>query len=153
MKLSITKQAECSPAASSATAPLHVLKFGSSVLRTAADLPIVAGELYRQRRAGRRIVAVVSALAGETDRLLAQAAGVTGPVDCAGIPDLVSLGEERTAALLRLADHLDRRIRVLSRRACRAHLDQADAEFRAAVHSFNPHPASSASSLPCSSSA
>ncbi|MGS1017077.1 amino acid kinase family protein [Allosphingosinicella humi] len=103
MKLSITKQAECSPAASSATAPLYVLKFGSSVLRTAADLPIVAGEIYRQRRAGRRIVAVVSALAGDTDRLLAQAAGVTGPVDCAGIPDLVSLGEERTAALLRLA--------------------------------------------------
>lgn len=103
VKLSISKQAECSRATSTVTAPLYVLKFGSSVLRTAADLPVVAGELYRQRRAGRRIVAVVSALAGDTDRLLAQAAGVTGSVDCAGIPDLVSLGEERTAALLRLA--------------------------------------------------
>ncbi|PWG01607.1 homoserine dehydrogenase [Sphingosinicella humi] len=88
---------------SGAAEPLYVLKFGSSVLRTIEDLPRVAGELYRLRRAGRRIVAVVSALAGETDRLFAEAEAVTGPVSCRSIPDLVSLGEERTAALLRLA--------------------------------------------------
>jgi homoserine dehydrogenase len=82
---------------------LYVLKFGSSVLRTIDDLPRVAGELYRQRRMGRRIVAVVSALAGETDRLFAEAAAVTGGSACTGVPDLVSLGEERTAALLRIA--------------------------------------------------
>ena len=29
--------------------PLIVLKFGSSVLQTIADLPAVAGEIYRQR--------------------------------------------------------------------------------------------------------
>ena len=83
--------------------PLWVLKFGSSLLRSPEDLPRVAGEIYRQRRAGRRIVAVVSALAGETDRLLREAAALTGPAQCRGIPDLVSLGEERAAALLRLA--------------------------------------------------
>src|SRR3546814_4113972 len=56
-----------------ATSSLYVLKFGSSVLRTIEDLPRVAGELYRQRRLGRRIVAVVSALSRETDRLFAEA--------------------------------------------------------------------------------
>src|SRR3546814_10175048 len=86
-----------------ATSSLYVLKFGSSVLRTIEDLPRVAGELYRQRRLGRRIVAVVSALSGETDRLFAEAAAVAGTVSCRCVPDLVSLGAERTAALLRLA--------------------------------------------------
>ncbi|MBA3678159.1 MAG: homoserine dehydrogenase [Sphingosinicella sp.] len=83
--------------------PLFVLKFGSSLLRSTADLPRVAGEIYRQRRAGRRIIAVVSALEGETDRLLGEAAAVTGLSRCRGVPDLVSLGEERAAALLRLS--------------------------------------------------
>jgi len=83
--------------------PLFVLKFGSSILQSPDDLARVAGEIYRQRRAGRRIIAVVSALAGETDALLRQAAAVTGLAGCRGVPDLVSLGEERTAALLRLA--------------------------------------------------
>jgi homoserine dehydrogenase len=86
-----------------ADCPLYVLKFGGSVLRSVGDLPRVAGEIYRQRRAGGRVVAVVSALAGDTDHLFGQAASVTGLASCRGVPDLVSLGEERTAALLRLA--------------------------------------------------
>ena len=86
-----------------AHSPLYVLKFGSSVLRSMEDLPRVAGEIYRQRRAGKRVVAVVSALAGDTDELLRQAACVTGLSTCRGVPDLVSLGEERAVALLRLA--------------------------------------------------
>lgn len=84
-------------------ADLLVLKFGSSVLQTIEDLPAVAGEIYRQRRRGNRIVAVVSALAGETDFLFAQASEVAAGIDCDGTADLVSLGEERTAALLRIA--------------------------------------------------
>ena len=83
--------------------PLYVLKFGGSVLRSIRDLPRVAGEIYRQRRAGRRVIAIVSALAGDTDELFRQAAAVTGNATCRGVPDVVSLGEERTAALLRLA--------------------------------------------------
>src|SRR3546814_8637503 len=92
-----------------ATSSLYVLKFCSSVLRTFEDLPRVAGGLYRQRRLGRRIVAVVSALSGETDRLFAEAAAVAGTVSCRCVPDLVSLGEERNAALLRLACARDRK--------------------------------------------
>ena len=83
--------------------PLCVLKFGSSVLRTVQDFARIAGELYRQRRSGQRVIAVVSAMAGETDRLFAEAASVTGPASCRGVADVVALGEERSAALLRLA--------------------------------------------------
>lgn len=83
--------------------PLLVLKFGSSVLRSPADLPRVAGEIYRQRRRGFQVVAVVSALEGETDRLFAEADRVAEGTACAGVADLVSLGEARTAALLRIA--------------------------------------------------
>lgn len=51
--------------------PTLVLKFGSSVLRGEADLPIAVHEIYRWWRLGYRIVAVVSAFAGVTDRLAA----------------------------------------------------------------------------------
>ena len=83
-------------------APLLVLKFGSSVLRTAADLPRVAGEIYRLRRAGKRLIVVVSALAGETDALFGLANEAGGAGNEEGVADLVSLGEEKTAALLKL---------------------------------------------------
>ena len=49
---------------------LCVLKFGSSVLETEADYRTAAQEVYRHIRDGEKIVAVVSALAGETDFLL-----------------------------------------------------------------------------------
>ena len=52
-------------------ADVVVLKFGSSVLRNAAEAPAVASEIYSHVRAGRKVVAVVSALSGHTDRLLA----------------------------------------------------------------------------------
>jgi homoserine dehydrogenase len=50
-----------------------VLKFGSSVLQTAAALPLAIEEIYREWRAHRRVIAVVSAFAGVTDRRFAEA--------------------------------------------------------------------------------
>lgn len=54
-----------------------VLKFGSSVLQTAAQLPLAIDEIYREWRAGRRVVAVVSAFAGVTDQRFARTRAVT----------------------------------------------------------------------------
>ncbi|MBL8268468.1 homoserine dehydrogenase [Steroidobacter sp.] len=54
-----------------------VLKFGSSVLQTEADLPQAIDEIYREWRAGRRVIAVVSAFAGHTDRRFAETRAVT----------------------------------------------------------------------------
>ena len=53
-----------------------VLKFGSSVLQSRADLPHAVHEIYRWIRRQYRVVAVVSAFAGETDRLLANRRGL-----------------------------------------------------------------------------
>jgi homoserine dehydrogenase len=80
-----------------------VLKFGSSVLRSIADAPRAASEVYRHVRAGRRVVAVVSALAGETDRRLAEARALGLAHDNDLLPAHVLLGEEEAAALLALA--------------------------------------------------
>lgn len=83
---------------------LCVLKFGSSVLQHESDVPKVVQEIYRHVREGEKVVAVVSALAGETDALFEAAGRVGG--DAAPPPlvaRLVRLGELRSAALLSLA--------------------------------------------------
>ncbi len=54
-----------------------VLKFGSSVLHSRAELPRAVHEIYRWIRRQYRVVAVVSAFAGETDRLLGTVAGLS----------------------------------------------------------------------------
>ncbi len=100
------KPAPVAPAASALAAPaveVVVLKFGSSILRTAAQAPAVASEVYGHVRAGRKVVAVVSALAGQTDHLLAEARelGLDHSNDL--LPDYVVLGEERAAALTAIA--------------------------------------------------
>lgn len=83
--------------------PVIVLKFGSSVLRSAADLPDVVTEIYRKVREGVRVVAVVSALGDATDRLFAEAEEHGCPHDNPHGPAYVSLGEQATVALLAMA--------------------------------------------------
>ena len=84
-------------------APVVVMKFGSSVLASPADAPAVASDIYAEVRRGRRVVAVVSAFAGETDRLLAEARGLGLAHDNPLLPAYVVQGEERSAALTALA--------------------------------------------------
>ena len=47
--------------------PVIVLKFGSSVLACSDDLPTAVDEVYRRLREGARVLAVISAFAGDTD--------------------------------------------------------------------------------------
>lgn len=82
---------------------LCILKFGSSVLGTEADYPEVALEVYRHVRAGEKVVAVVSALAGKTDALLEQAERVGGGAPDALVARLARVGELHSAALMALA--------------------------------------------------
>jgi homoserine dehydrogenase len=82
---------------------LCVLKFGSSVLEREADYRTAAQEVYRHVRDGEKIVAVVSALAGETDFLLDQAAAVGGDAPPALVARVARVGELRSAALMALA--------------------------------------------------
>jgi homoserine dehydrogenase len=80
------------------------LKFGSSVLRSAADLPWCVQQIYAHVRRGERVVAVVSAFAGVTDSLYARAR--EHGADEQATAALVATGEQEAAALLALA--LDR---------------------------------------------
>jgi len=83
--------------------PIVVLKFGSSVLEAPSDIPRVVSEVYRIVRTGRRVVAVVSAFAGLTDRLLQEATDAGAEHDNVNAPAYVALGEETSAAMLALA--------------------------------------------------
>jgi homoserine dehydrogenase len=80
-----------------------VLKFGSSVLGVEGDYPAAALEVYRHVREGEKVLAVVSALAGETDALLDQAARVGGEGDSALVARVARVGELHSAALMALA--------------------------------------------------
>ena len=123
---------------SASAAEAIVLKFGSSVLRNVADLAVAVTEIYRHTRHGRKVVAVVSAFAGETDALYAEAARLGAGADSRHAPRLVSLGEERSAALLAIACEgvgLDARIAGARQIALHAggpvddaHPESADAE-------------------------
>lgn len=89
-----------------AARPLVVLKFGGSVLRARSDLRRVAHECYRWSRGGHRVLAVVSALEGSTDRLvrLADRQAGGGGAGCASSrAQLIATGELTTAGLLSLA--------------------------------------------------
>ena len=72
-------------------AKVTVLKFGSSVLRSEADLPSAVHEIYRHWREGAQVIAVVSAFGDTTDQLMRRAESVCAepvlPFDCFDIFD------------------------------------------------------------------
>ena len=84
-------------------APVSVLKFGSSVLECPADYPRVADALRAEIAAGGKVVAVVSAMGGTTDALLAAARVVTPAPPHSLIGALLATGEDASVALLVLA--------------------------------------------------
>ncbi len=92
-----------SPASPASAPKLCVLKFGSSVLHTADDYARAAHEVYRHTRAGEKVVAVVSALDGETDALFDVGASVGQNSHDAMLARLVRCGELKSAALMGLA--------------------------------------------------
>src|SRR5882672_9349249 len=79
---------------------IEVLKFGSSVLRTREELPVAVDEIYRHWRSGCRVLAVVSAFEGVTDRLFKEADRLFRPGSSHEAAAFVATGEQRTATLL-----------------------------------------------------
>jgi homoserine dehydrogenase len=86
--------------------PLIVLKFGGSVLPDESGLRRAVHEIYRWRRQGWRVAAVVSSLAGRTDELLKHCDRLQSPAGSPARAALVATGELESAALLHL--HLER---------------------------------------------
>lgn len=83
-----------------------VLKFGGSVLLDERRLRIAVHEIYRWRREGWRVVAVVSALAGRTEELSSQCDELCPNSSDHVRASLLGLGERESATLLGI--HLDR---------------------------------------------
>jgi homoserine dehydrogenase len=82
--------------------PIAVLKFGSSVLRDEQDLPGAVLDIYRDWRRGYDVVAVVSAFAGTTDRLLEDARRHFDNPEARALARLLATGESVAAASLGL---------------------------------------------------
>ena len=77
-----------------------VLKFGGSVLADEQSLTQAVHEIYRWKRDGWRVVAVVSAFAGKTNALIAAAAKSFDRALPASVAPVVAGGELESAALL-----------------------------------------------------
>jgi len=77
-----------------------VLKLGGSVLTSPVTLRRAVHEVYRWRREGYGVVAVVSALAGATDALLAEARARGAERDPFAVAALLATGEGASAARL-----------------------------------------------------
>jgi aspartate kinase len=82
---------------------LLVQKFGGTSVADVERIRSVAARVAASRGAGDRLVIVVSAMAGETNRLLALARAVAHPPDAREVDALVATGEQVTAALIALA--------------------------------------------------
>jgi aspartate kinase len=82
---------------------LIVQKYGGTSVADVDRIRNVAGRIARTRAAGHGVVVVVSAMAGETNRLIALAKSVTPEPDDRESDALVSTGEQVTAALTALA--------------------------------------------------
>lgn len=80
-----------------------VLKFGGSVLREIDDTARVAQEIYRWRRRGWQVVAVVSAVGNTTDRLVQRANEFDTELDPHKLAALLATGERQSAAWTGLA--------------------------------------------------
>lgn len=83
--------------------PTIVVNLGHSVLRSLDDYTDAASEIYRHYRQGQNVVAVMSAQRDATDRLMAEARTVGPEGTPRNLPELIHLGERRSAALLALA--------------------------------------------------
>jgi homoserine dehydrogenase len=80
-----------------------VLKFGGSVLTSERAVEDAVTEIQRWRARGHQVVAVVSAIHGDTERLLRAASNFGPNVSPWSVAALAAIGELRSAALLGLA--------------------------------------------------
>ena len=82
---------------------LVVQKYGGTSVGDAERIRNVASRVIRTRDQGHRVVVVVSAMAGETDKLIRLAQQVTPSPDERELDVLVSTGEQVSIALLAMA--------------------------------------------------
>ena len=82
---------------------LLVLKFGGTSVGTTDRIQNVADRVLRLRADGHSVIVVVSAMSGETDRLLGLARAIQARAEGRELDVLLSTGEQVTIALLSMA--------------------------------------------------
>lgn len=82
---------------------LLVQKFGGTSVGSIERIQLVAERVAKRAAEGHKLVVVVSAMSGETDRLLKLAEAITVEPDPREVDALVSTGEQVSAALLAMA--------------------------------------------------
>ena len=82
---------------------LYVQKYGGTSVGSIERIEAVAQRVKKSREQGNQIVVVVSAMSGETNRLLGMAKELDGDADRREMDVLVSTGEQVTIALLTIA--------------------------------------------------
>ena len=85
--------------------PLIVEKYGGTSVGTSERIHAVADRVAASHRTGENLVVVLSAMAGETNRLLKLAHEIDPEADARETDVLVSTGEQVTIALLTMALH------------------------------------------------
>ena len=79
---------------------LVVQKFGGTSVANIEKIKIVAAKAIREKKAGNDVIVVLSAMAGETDRLIALAHQACESPDEREYDSLISTGEQVTVSLL-----------------------------------------------------
>lgn len=82
---------------------LIVEKFGGTSVGTVERINIVADKLFARHQSGEQLVVVVSAMSGETNRLIALAESMSEQPEPREMDVLLSTGEQVTIALLAMA--------------------------------------------------
>ncbi len=82
---------------------LIVQKYGGTSVGTVERIQVVADKVIETRKQGHQVVVVVSAMSGETDRLLTLAKNITQIPAPRELDVLLSTGEQVTIALLSMA--------------------------------------------------
>jgi aspartate kinase len=86
---------------------LYVQKFGGTSVGSLERMRNVARRALATQRAGHRVVLVVSAMSGETNRLLGLAHEITKVPDAREMDALAATGEQVSAALVAIAIHAE----------------------------------------------
>ncbi|MDG3089043.1 aspartate kinase [Vibrio hannami] len=80
--------------------PLHVLKFGGTSVGTIERIKMVAERVVQIKESGINLVVVVSAMSGETNRLMSLAKEIDAVPDARELDVLLSAGEQVSMSLL-----------------------------------------------------
>ncbi len=106
---------------------LYVQKFGGSSLGTVERIRNAASIIAKTRQAGHDVIVVVSAMQGETDRLLRLAHDTVNHIEPREYDVLLSTGEQVSAALLSMA------LNEIGCAACSLNASQI------AIETYGPH--------------